>query len=118
MTVTPAAMPGAKPPARPCTALEGLAEIGSPEHPWGAAAHAAAEVAAAILPAPERPTPSLMPPTSPRVGPLYGIQFLRKEAVRLAIDSYREADRPTDYELLATADLFAEFIRNGSLPAK
>lgn len=118
MTVSPSAMPGARPiPAAP-GGLAALA-VNETEDADFARRLAAADLPGAglfHLPAADRPTPAVMPPTAPRSGPLYGIQFLRKEAVRLAIDSYRDTDRPTDEQLLATADVLAEFIRGGHLP--
>lgn len=105
MTVSPAAMPGARPPERKMVEIPG---------PLGPYLVEESQLLADLVP--PRPTPAVMPPTAPRSGPLYGIQFLRKEAVRLAIDSYRDTDRPTDEQLLATADVLAEFIRGGHLP--
>jgi len=100
---SPAAMPGARPPAPQTIAIPG---------PLGPI-HVNLPDAEPFIGQPQATTP----PTAPRTtGPLYGLQFLRKEAVRLAIDSYRDTDRPTDEQLLATADVLAEFIRGGHLP--
>src|SRR5579859_6553694 len=95
MNVTPAAMRGAKPiPPKP--AFHDSSNIIIPE-------------------------PLLTPPTPPpaheeqrRHVPLYGPQYVRREAIRLAIDSYRDEDRPTDDQIIATADRIAEFIRTGN----
>lgn len=127
MTVTPAAMPGAKPiPPKPVlvaeSAISSLTETAGIGYPWTTGIQAANEQLAvdaaqqlvADGPLPPRPTPAPPPHTTTRTGPLYGLQFLRKEAVRLAIDSYRDTDRPSDDELLATANRLADFIRSGT----
>lgn len=99
---SPATMPGARPPAPQTITIPG---------PLGPI-HVNLPEGEPFVGQPPAPTPA----TAPRVGPLYGIQFLRKEAVRLAVDSYRDTDRPTDSQLLATADRLATFIRSGELP--
>jgi hypothetical protein len=96
MTITPAAMPGAKP------------------------------LGARMPPPPDEPDPvpapveDPLPPPPPagaggntRFTPLYGIQYLRREAMRLAIEHYRDREPPSLEELLGTAARFATFIRNG-----
>lgn len=129
--VTPAAMPGAKPiPPKPEPAaetapsgLDAVAGMTDPAHPWMAAVLAGTQLADALLPPVLQPLPpSPKPPMTARTGPLYGLQFLRKEALRFAIEFYRDAiddaDAPplTDTEVVVTADRFAEYIRSGIVP--
>jgi hypothetical protein len=98
MTLTPFAMPGAKRPAPPPPDLEAIT-IDQPLEPIRGA-----------------PTPLPGPPVSRHL-PLYGIQYLRREALRLAVQRYHDIDA-TDKEILETAHLFAEYIRNGKHPER
>ena len=94
MTATPAAMPGAKPPPPKPAPYQDSSGI--------------------IIPEPLITPPPAPPPAPGARHPIYGVQYLRREAVRLAIDSYKDTDRPTDDQIIATADRIAEFIRNGN----
>jgi hypothetical protein len=89
MTVTPYAMPGAKPPKPPPPPTPSLTPITLHPDP---------------LPGPPAPTRHL---------PLYGVQYLRREALRLAIQRHHDTGA-TNQEILGTALLFAEYIRNGT----
>lgn len=96
MTASPLAMPGAKPPQRP------------------RADPVAIDVDAPLEPAPTTPgTPAPPIPKSAAHAPLYGVQYVRREALRLAVDYYREMEA-TDDEVLGVARRFAEFIRFGT----
>ena len=114
---------GSRPaPESPRIGLDAVAEMADPSHPWMASALAGTRLAEALLPSVSQQVPAR--PAAPRPGPLYGIQFLRKEALRLAIEFYRDAvddedaEPLTDIDAVATADRFAEFIRNGTVPGR
>lgn len=96
MNVTPFAMPGAKPPQRPRP-----------------------DPGAVDVDAPLEPGPTTPAPAAPAVqktaahAPLYGVQYVRREALRLAVDYYRDMEA-TDDEVLGVARRFADFIRFGT----
>lgn len=108
MTVTPAVMPGARPSApKPIT---GVFIPDATVHPLDRDP-GAIPVDAPLTPPTDRPSPLVVPPRS---GPLHGLQYLRREALRLSIEFYRESEA-SDSTVLRSADRFAEFIRYGTI---
>lgn len=101
MAATPAMMPGARPPA--------------PREDPGAIPIDAPLAPVPIIGIGEPFNPATPPGDPRRHVPLYGIQYLRREALRLTIERYNDIDA-TDDEILTTAKRFAEFIRTGKNP--
>lgn len=97
MAATPAMMPGARPP--------------TPREDPGRIAPPPLDLTAITDTLPAAPITT----EQRRHVPLYGIQYLRREALRLTIERYNDIDA-TDDEILTTASRFAEFIRTGKNP--
>ena len=94
---SPAAMPGAQPPER-------VFDLKTGE-----------DITAKFLrePPAER-GPSAAPlPTAPRTGPLYGMQYLRLQALRAAVELHKDRPSMGTRAVIETADQFATFIRSG-----